>query len=212
MTKKLKILGPYTPEHPGPFCTRDGRPVDLRMKDGRGYYPLLGYIGDSVSTSYWMVDGGFIEGRPGPNDLMNAEEVPVAREFWVNEYQHGLSEKLHRTEKSAKTNEWGSNLIRTIHLREVFHEDVESPNTPTVSGVIGVVSANEPSISAHTRPGVTYDLEWAAVDEERKRLADLIEKAKPDIIEAPRKEITEGGFHRIEGLDMALRIIRGDAK
>ena len=33
MTKKLKILGPYTPEHEGPFCTRDGRPVRIVCRD-----------------------------------------------------------------------------------------------------------------------------------------------------------------------------------
>ncbi|CCT58541.1 hypothetical protein [Acetobacter pasteurianus] len=42
MTKKLKILGPYTPEHEGPFCTREGQSEPL---------PTIGYISHIVAEA-----------------------------------------------------------------------------------------------------------------------------------------------------------------
>jgi len=78
MTKtKLEIIGPYTPEHEGPFCTRDGRPVELCIRDGRGLYPLAGYIGNYESLDGWLASGEYEDSQVGadPCDLMNAHEV-----------------------------------------------------------------------------------------------------------------------------------------
>lgn len=116
---KLEILGPYTLGHEGPFCTRGGRPVDLRIRDGRGSYPLIGYIGDSVSAHCWRGDGVALDGNKRPNDLMNAREVLVAREFWLNEYEnkHLVS---HNSLESARKGANNPDFIRTIHVREVL--------------------------------------------------------------------------------------------
>lgn len=78
--KKLEIIGPYTPEHEGPFCSVSAYiyPVDLRMRDGRGEFPLKGYFDGCDSLSEWRADGT----SPHFGPLMNAREVPVAREFW----------------------------------------------------------------------------------------------------------------------------------
>ena len=119
--KKLEIIGPYTPEHEGPFCTRSGIPVDLRISDGRGYYPLIGYIGDSVSAFLWRADGLNLDGNPRPNDLMNAREVPVARGFWINEYRSGVTFGYPQTSlEDAILSQRSDNFIRTIHVREVL--------------------------------------------------------------------------------------------
>ena len=56
-------------------------------------------------------------------DLMNAEEVPVAREFWINEYPYGLSDPF-QSEAEAKLS-MRLNYIRTIHVREVLPGDGE---------------------------------------------------------------------------------------
>lgn len=117
MTTKLEIIGPYTPEHPGPFCTRSGQPVDLRISNGRGWYPLIGYIGDSVSAFCWRADGLAPDGNPRPNDLMNAREVPVAREFWVNEYAGG---RLSVYASKEEAENYKVCLRRRIHVREVL--------------------------------------------------------------------------------------------
>lgn len=129
MTKKLRIIGPYTPEHPGPFCTRDGRCVRVLCRDGARNKPIIGlvcsdgyddFIVELTGTGRYR-DKDLNDSR---YDLMNAEEVPVAREFWVNEYTHGFG-KIHFTEESAK--EWGvgSSFIRIIHVREVLSEGEE---------------------------------------------------------------------------------------
>ena len=121
MTKKLKILGPYTPEHEGPFCTREGVPVEVKIRDGRGVYEVYGYIGNEQSMSAWTADGRIIYDckTQSPHDLMNAREVPVAREFWVNEYAF-YNATLHEDEGSAKEASEVKSFIRTIHVREVL--------------------------------------------------------------------------------------------
>ncbi len=126
---KFEIIGPYTPEHEGPFCTRDGKPVDLKMRDGRGVYPLAGYIGEGTSVHLWTARGAFcsLHTDESPDDLMNAREVPVAREFWLNEFKGGDGyvgvSHAHDTELKAinerhERENW--NWTRTIHVREVL--------------------------------------------------------------------------------------------
>lgn len=83
MSKKLKIVGPYTPEHKGPFCTRDGNFVRLlTRKNGGKDYPIVGFISNKATPSCWTDRGFcFASGSKNALDLMNAVEVPVAREF-----------------------------------------------------------------------------------------------------------------------------------
>lgn len=123
---KLEIIGPYTPGHPGPFCTRAGNPVRIICTNRKGLYPIIAlfqYEGeefpviarhDGVTIS---LDRNF--------DLMNAREVPVAREFWVNEYKEMSGDGFwfnvfsdKSTAKRSKTDTY----IRTIHVREVLPE------------------------------------------------------------------------------------------
>lgn len=120
---KMEIIGPYTPEHEGPFCTREGNPVDLRIRDGRGENRLIGYIGDNMNTSTWGRDGGYLNctGIASDKDLMNAREVPVAREFWINEYSDGMVSWLYESASDAHKGRQGlKSFIRTIHVREVL--------------------------------------------------------------------------------------------
>ena len=128
MTKKLKILGPYTPEHEGPFCTRGKVPVEIAIKKDR-HGKILGYRGDDKDLTVWEANGQFDHTRMSDTeyDLMNAREVPEAREFWINEYKRadgsiGLSD-THDTELQAINERhgrenWG--WTRTIHVREVL--------------------------------------------------------------------------------------------
>lgn len=119
--KKLKILGPYTPEHPGPFCTRDGRSVDLHMRNGRGHYSLVGYIGDSLSVSLWTGRGKyFCSDEEIPLDLLNAKYVQEPREFWINEYPDGDVTVFEREEAARDDATQSFAGVRTIHVREVL--------------------------------------------------------------------------------------------
>ena len=124
---KLEIISPYTPEHEGPFCTRDGSPVEVITVKGRGLKRILGYIGDEDTIAEWREDGTYLLGVKTPFDIMNAREVPVAREFWLNEFKladgHIGFSYAHDTELKAinerhELENW--NWTRTIHVREVL--------------------------------------------------------------------------------------------
>ena len=83
---------------------------------------------DGKETVSTFLNGGRFSatGCDRDRDLMNAREVPVVQEFWVNEYAemsgdgfwfHVFSDKS--TAKSSKTDTY----IRTIHVREVLPEN-----------------------------------------------------------------------------------------
>lgn len=122
---KLEILGPYTPDHEGPFCTRDGRPVRILCRDMKGDFPIAGAVYHAEALGKETVCTYSPEGRATkakidhPYDLMNAREVPVAREFWVNEYVFGEF-SVHTSEDDAKVQENAKSYLRTIHVREVL--------------------------------------------------------------------------------------------
>ncbi|ANA12893.1 hypothetical protein [Acetobacter oryzifermentans] len=114
-SKKLKILGPYTPEHEGPYVWVEHTPT--------------------VCTVHAVVrDLAFItaDGRSFPfltarSNIRNAEEVPEAREFWINEYRCGdgsISASRPRETECEAAREcqelpnW--DWVRTIHVREVL--------------------------------------------------------------------------------------------
>lgn len=121
MKTKLEIVGPYTPEHEGPFCTREKVPVELMFRNGRGVYPVAGYIGDHTRITEWSESGAYYvdDQCDNPKDLMNAREVPVAREFWINEYTDMISVPYIRKD-AAQAGMCAENYIRTIHVREVL--------------------------------------------------------------------------------------------
>ena len=128
---KLEIIGPYTPEHEGPFCTRGKVPVEIAIKKDR-HGKILGYRGDDKDLTVWEANGQFDHTRMSDTayDLMNAQEVPVAREFWINECRRGDGSigntYPHKTECEASRERqelphW--NWVRTIHVREVLPGD-----------------------------------------------------------------------------------------
>lgn len=121
MKTKLEIIGPYTPEHEGPFCTRDGQAIRLITRsEGHPEFPIVGIVGTDTGALVWDNAGSFFgKGQRDGLDLMNAREVPVAREFWVNEYVFGeLS--VYASEGDAKAQECAKSYVRTIHVREVL--------------------------------------------------------------------------------------------
>lgn len=116
---KLEIIGPYTPEHEGPFCTRDGKCVRIvTLKDGSEKFPIIGFLCGLNCPIVWDTNGKFYGSKnEHEKDLMNAREVPVAREFWVNEYAGGTLVVYDAPEKAQ---EFQVCLKRTIHVREVL--------------------------------------------------------------------------------------------
>lgn len=123
---KLEIIGPYTPDHPGPFCTRDGKPARIICTDRRGEYPIVALV-DELWTEHCFVfspSGEFILENPQSN-LMNAREVPMEREFWVNEYSWGFGDPKQSIEQAKQSVSNFHQYIRTIHVREVLPGDGE---------------------------------------------------------------------------------------
>ena len=119
--KKLEIIGPYTPEHPGPFCNRKRVPIEIAIKVDRNG-KIQGYECDSKDLTVWESNGQFDPTRMSDTeyDLMNAREVPVAREFWVSTSKSGLR-IAYETESLAELN--SAPLAQTIHVREVLPRD-----------------------------------------------------------------------------------------
>ena len=121
---KLKIIGPYTPEHEGPFCTRDGRPIRIVCSDMKNDFPILGIISNENGVETYCnysADGKIPLGKVLRSlDLMNAREVPVAREFWISTNEKGLviaydSDRLSELNRAVYSH--------TIHGREVLPGD-----------------------------------------------------------------------------------------
>lgn len=128
--KKPKIIGPYTPEHPGPFCTREGRAVRIVTRtEGSNSFPVIGLLDGCRTPSAWTETGKFIINGNTRNamDLMNVEEVPVAREFWVNEYE-GHFPSLHQCAEEAQHGAKANDFLRTIHVCEVLVKENEEEN------------------------------------------------------------------------------------
>ncbi|NHN93899.1 hypothetical protein [Acetobacter sicerae] len=116
---KLEIIGPYTPEHEGPFCTRDGKAVRLITRtDGSKEFPIVGFISEDKTPTAWDSVGSYFgDSQRAVRDLMNAREVSVPREFWINRYAGGgLSIYLSKEEAEK----YKVCLIGTIHVRAVL--------------------------------------------------------------------------------------------
>ena len=108
---KLEIIGPYTPEHEGPYVWGNSKLLPCTVHavvQGRAF----------VTSK--CVAAPFIT---AVENIHNAREVPVAREFWVNEYAEMSGDGFwfnvfsdKSTAKRSKTDTY----IRTIHVREVL--------------------------------------------------------------------------------------------
>ncbi|MBS0959816.1 hypothetical protein [Acetobacter thailandicus] len=122
MTTKLEIIGPYTPDHPGPFCTLAGDPVEILSHKGRGNQAVVGYINDNNFISAWKKTGEYLEyGLKSCNTLMNAREVRVPREVWLPQFENGdlLGVPMNTKEKAEVIRE-ANGCVRLIHFREVI--------------------------------------------------------------------------------------------
>ena len=105
---KLEIIGPYTPEHEGPFVLLcgDSQPIQCDVHSV--------VEGSAFVTSEYMGRTPFIASI---HNIKNAREVPVAREFWVNEYAGGGLSVYLAKEDAEK---YRVCLLGTIHVREVL--------------------------------------------------------------------------------------------
>lgn len=118
---KLEIIGPYTPEHEGPFCTRDGRAARVLCSDMKNEWSIVAIVLDGngeETVSCFLAGGKFsATGLDRDRDLMNAREVPVAREFWIVDYGSGKTQ-IHNSLSGAVMEK--TERASIIHVREVL--------------------------------------------------------------------------------------------
>lgn len=109
---KLEIIGPYTPYHDGPYVWVKGNPVRCVVH---------AVVGD---RAFITAEGQVRPFLTGVSYIRNAEEIPVAQEFWVNEYagKDGLFHNIFENEATAHRHK-ADTFIRTIHVREVLPGD-----------------------------------------------------------------------------------------
>lgn len=112
MTQKLKLLGPYAPDHKGPYAWITGYPTKC----------VVHSVVDNVA--FITVTGGSNPFICSVDYIRNAKEVPAPREFWINEYPDGGLTLFERFE-AARDDVEGSENTRTIHVREVLSGEGE---------------------------------------------------------------------------------------
>lgn len=81
-----------------PVQTRRGYPVTILTTDGRGNYPVVGYIWERTDVHTWMRSGRYFADLEGPLDLIN---VPEKRTAYVNIVKGAKRLKLYRTSQEA---------------------------------------------------------------------------------------------------------------
>ena len=124
---KLEIIGPYTPEHEGPFCTRGGYPARVICHDRAGsQFPIIALVheGEAEACVSYSASGKRRNGWYPNHDLMNAREVPVAREFWViSSDSTGMIYAWFGNPQDAekyRTRFTKLDSYKTLHVREVL--------------------------------------------------------------------------------------------
>ena len=80
-----------------PVQTRDGRPVTILSTEGRGQYPVIGYVGKDTAMKKWSAEGNYSTDGDRTLDLIN---VPDRIECWVNVYPEHFSSP-HESKEQA---------------------------------------------------------------------------------------------------------------
>ena len=84
-----------------PIQTRDGQPVEIKFTDGRGSFPVRGYIDSDEVLSSWTKDGEFNHKRDiNSLDLINVTEKRVFK-GWLTIYPNDVA-YLHEDEETAR--------------------------------------------------------------------------------------------------------------
>lgn len=81
-----------------PLQTRDGDPVTIITREGRGEFSVIGYIGDGDETVIWLSDGRFYDDHESNDrDIINVPEKPMQKEVWFNVFkEEGTLRTGHR--------------------------------------------------------------------------------------------------------------------
>lgn len=95
-----------------PLQTRDGRSVVLITSEGRGKYPVLGYVGADTGPKSWTSEGKY-QAHTGPHDedLVNVEDKPAE----IVVYACGYISRSNPTGVPAAINVFDGQALSSIH-------------------------------------------------------------------------------------------------
>ena len=107
-----------------PLQTRDGDPVTIITREGRGKYSVMGYIGDEDYTAHWLPDGRFFdEEDPDGRDIINVPEKPMQKEVWFNVFkEEGTLRTGYRFDTRQEADEFPSAQHRVACIKVVLTE------------------------------------------------------------------------------------------
>jgi len=80
-----------------PVTTQDGTPVTLICSGRDENYPVMGYIGDATTLSFWDAEGGHNSSNPH----LDLKNLPISGEVWVVVLADGTA--LYVTEDGARS-------------------------------------------------------------------------------------------------------------
>jgi hypothetical protein len=95
-----------------PIETVGGKSVTLITTEGRGEFPLVGYIGDDENLDFWTQEGlhGSLN-RPTCDDLRNVPK-PKPETQWVNVYEDS---PVYKTKEQANANAFFGSIACVQH-------------------------------------------------------------------------------------------------
>ena len=101
--------------------TRSGEKVVIISKEGRGLFPIIGYIGNSHNTVCWSESGRFsAESIDHPLDIVNINTVVV----YVNMYPDGHKRQTYDSRAQADFYAYPNrdSCIRVEYNKGEFHK------------------------------------------------------------------------------------------
>lgn len=104
-----------------PLQTREGVPVTLITRTGRGEYPVIGYIEPSTDIASWTAEGNYLSnnGNEHSKDLVNA---PVKFVRYVNVYQVPHADEEYTINRTRERADMRANNRRIACVRIEFTE------------------------------------------------------------------------------------------
>jgi len=85
-----------------PVRTKSGEPVEIITTEGRGRYPIIGFVANNELPSSWTTDGHVAVSVKSSGDL---ENVPQKRSGWVVVRKGYLGHRSYEAESIYPTKE-----------------------------------------------------------------------------------------------------------
>jgi hypothetical protein len=99
-----------------PVQTRNGHKVEIKFTDGRGPFPVHGYVGNSTGITCWKYNGKFLKTEEDcTQDLVN-----VKTKRYINLYREGNNISIGHywttLEEASKWHDVGGGYLKTVEV------------------------------------------------------------------------------------------------